>query len=196
MIKPITQERWDEAQIAERKQHKLSLEEGINHYRVSYSHNFRYLGIDPSTKQKLIMEIGCADFPALRYCPDKEMCLIVEPLPSDYLKRFCDDEEVGLCPVKFEDPFIVITSMMEIWMFNVLQHVQDPEKFISKAKRARIVRYFEPINTGITPYHPHSFLKDDFERWFPEVNKYYNETTNSCFHDGPCCYGVYKNPLC
>jgi hypothetical protein len=195
MINPITFERWQEAQIAERKQHTKSLEEGIHHYRISYSHNFRYLGINPEALQTGITEIGCADFPALRYCNIGTNCVIVEPMPSIYLGQFCRDNGIKLIINSFEDlrvpQDIPHRNDSEIWLFNVLQHVADPEKFIWKAKLSKTIRYFEPIETEITDYHPHAFTNKDFDRWFPKVNRYYNETTNQCFHNGPCCYGVW-----
>jgi hypothetical protein len=193
--KAIDDQRWMIAQRAERKLHKLTLHEGIEHYRESYSHNFRYLCIDPDCNGKSIIEIGCADFPALRYCTNYSG-LIVEPLPSEYLQQWCMENYVLLMAMKFEELADNFMDKCEIWMFNVLQHVQDPEKFIAKAKLADTIRYFEPIDTEITDYHPHSFTKEDFERWFPNGNRFYNETTHKNFHDGPCCYGVYKNCGC
>jgi hypothetical protein len=193
MIEPITLERWQQAQIAERKLHTKSLEEGIHHYRIAYGHNFRYLGIDPRITEAHIIEVGCADFPALMFIDDIYDCMIFEPMPSEFLKHLCMIKGITLLDMPFED-MIPIRSKYEVWMFNVLQHVIDPELFITKAKTAGIVRYFEPIDTEITDYHPHSFTKDHFDRWFPGVNKFYNETTNECFHNGPCCYGVWNNP--
>lgn len=185
-----------------RKLHTLPLEEGIKHYRISYGHNFRYLDINPIKPQVGIIEIGCADFPALRYV-NHVWCTIVEPLPSSALRTFVNSFEdftinksgISLFECRFED-YAIDTDYLkgkEIWMFNVLQHVQDPEAFIEKAKHAKCIRYFEPIDTGVTTYHPFSFTEADFNRWFPGVNKYYNEITNQNFHDGPCCYGVWEN---
>jgi hypothetical protein len=193
MIEPITIERWDIAQAAERALHNKSLEEGISHYQISYGHNFRYLGIDFNQVQENIIEIGCADFPALRYV-ESIGSIIIEPMASQHLSQFCAHKDIMLIQEPFENiDNADFLSNYEIWMFNVLQHVQDPDKFIHNAKKARCVRYFEPIETELTDYHPFSFTRNDFETWFPGVNHYYNETKNQCFHDGPCCYGVYKN---
>lgn len=191
MINPITIERWDRAQVAERSMHTLSLEEGIRHYQISYGNNFRYCGVDSAALQENIIEIGCADFPALRYVNNVN-CIIVEPLPSSHLVNFCAGRDIQLIQEPFENidnGFFL--SNYEVWMFNVLQHVQDPDKFIQNAKKAKCVRYFEPIETGTSEYHPFSFTRNDFETWFPGINHYYNESTNPCFHDGPCCYGVW-----
>jgi hypothetical protein len=189
MIEPISKREWDKAQKFERALHTKSLEEGIHHYRIAYDHNFRFLDIDPYLLQQDIIEIGPADFPAIRYLSHNN-CTIIEPMPSPLLEDFCTKNSIALFKGKFET-YIGSLEDKEIWMFNVLQHTQDPEWVIMQAKKARIVRYFEPINTDITPYHPHSFSVDDFDRWFPRINQYYNESHNQCFHDGPCCYGIY-----
>lgn len=192
MVEKITHERWLIAQEAERKQHKMSLGEGIRHYEMAYKNNFRYLDIDTDLKNETIIEIGCADFPALRYCHNYKG-FIVEPMASDFLEEFCKREKIMLNKTPFEELNLPEIHYGEIWMFNVLQHVIDPEKFISEAKRIMpVIRYFEPVYTEITNYHPHSFAVDDFERWFGKINRYYNETDIPCFHNGPCCYGVYR----
>lgn len=195
MIEAVTLERWKEAQAAERSLHTKSQADGIHHYRIAYGHNFRHLGLIMGGVAENVIEVGCADFPALRYMSPLINCFIVDPMPSVELVRFVNTHKgVNLISHPFES--MKGTERLkdfEIWMFNVLQHVQDPEAFIALAKTAKTVRYFEPIDTGTAPYHPHSFSKMDFERWFPGVNNFYNEKGNECFHDGPCCYGVYKN---
>ena len=92
MIKPITIQRWQQAQEAERKQHKKDFEDGVHHYRIAYSHNFRYLGIDPEKQQNHIVEVGCADFTAFRYVnKGKDLTILLNQcglsMLVDYLPR-------------------------------------------------------------------------------------------------------------
>jgi glycosyltransferase involved in cell wall biosynthesis len=45
----------------------------------------------------------------------------------------------------------------EVWMYNVLQHVQDPARVIEAAKRhAKSLRVFEWLDTEINEMHPHA----------------------------------------
>lgn len=58
----------------------------------------------------------------------------------------------------------------EVWGYNVLQHVIDPEKVIATAKRAaRVVRWLDWTNTPIHEVHPHSidvlWLRAQFFDW-------------------------------
>ena len=49
----------------------------------------------------------------------------------------------------------------EAWIYNVLQHVQDPAKIVANARKvARIVRVFEWINRGTGIGHPHSLTEE------------------------------------
>lgn len=54
----------------------------------------------------------------------------------------------------------------EAWIYNVLQHVSDPEKVIATAREhAFILRIFEWIETGTNVGHPHDLHADDLNRW-------------------------------
>lgn len=191
-INMITKERWEQAQIAERGFHKESFEDGYKHYRNSYSQYFAYLGIDiPMTgvdlKGKRIVEIGPADFPAVGYCSGNENCLIIEPLPSDYLKRFN-------IPISTEPAEDVEYEADEVWLFNVLQHVFDPHKIVERAKRqAKVIRFFEPINYGVNDAHPWNLTMEMFKEWFGDCVKHYPAGQNvTYFHTWECAYGVWR----
>lgn len=46
----------------------------------------------------------------------------------------------------------------EVWMYNVLEHVSNPQEICNRVKSAgKIIRVFEWINTGRNLAHPHSF---------------------------------------
>lgn len=79
----------------------------------------------------------------------------------------------------------------EVWLYNVLQHTQDPEKIIRNAQRAgRIIRIFEWIETRINEGHPHSFTEQQLNGWLGGEGK--TETLNgqaNCW--GKCYYGIF-----
>ena len=88
----ITNDRWDKAQEAERACHDRLIEkigEQATHkqYEKTYQYYFDYLGIDKDQQGKTIVEIGCADYPALEWCHNVKGILI-EPLPSQRLSSF------------------------------------------------------------------------------------------------------------
>lgn len=186
----ITQERWLQAQAAERRFHSNeSFGEGLTHYGESYEQYFKCLDIDNDLQGKNICEIGPADFPALGYCKNRgDRCLIIEPMPSDYLKSF------GI-PVMTDPAEYAIYNTDEVWLMNVLQHVLDPYKIVEQAKKqSKVIRFFEPINYGVNECHPWNLTKEMFEEWFPRSVKIWEAGQNvKNFHTWECAYGVWLN---
>ncbi|HEU5290949.1 MAG TPA: hypothetical protein VFU05_09925 [Cyclobacteriaceae bacterium] len=186
-VQTISKERWDAAQIAERSFHKEDFQTGYNHYAESYRQYFQHLGIDYDLQGKNIVEIGPADFPALAYCKNAGTgSIIIEPMPSEHLKRF------GLT-IKTDLAEDAEYQADEVWLLNVLQHVMNPYEIVERAKKqASVIRFFEPINYGIDDCHPWNLTMDMFREWFGEVVKYYppNQPVKN-FHTWECAYGVW-----
>lgn len=184
----ITHERWQQAQAEERKQHTLTYSEGVKHYKRSYDNYLKYLGTDYNHEGKTIVEIGCADFPALQHVTAKKK-IVVEPMPSELLKEICNDERISLYTTPVEN--MALPPSDEIWLLNVLQHVIDPDKFIDKCKAStKLIRFFEPLNYPADVCHPHVLTEADFTRWFREFNIYEDKVQG--FHQWTCAYGNYK----
>ena len=54
----------------------------------------------------------------------------------------------------------------EVWIYNVLQHVEDPEKVIQLAvASANSIRIFEWLNTPPTLGHPHTLYANQLVSW-------------------------------
>lgn len=191
MKEAISLQQWQEAQIAEKKFHEYDMEEGLRIYGFSYSNHFGYLSIPEDLGGKTIIEIGCAGFPAL-YFRKNYKGIIVEPLITFTLDMICSEK--GLLWVRSAVEDITLPSADEIWIFNVMQHIRDPELFILKCKEAAdIIRFFEPIDYPVCEYHPHTFSADDFRRWFGEVSIYKDRVPH--FHDADCAYGVWRKDI-
>lgn len=185
----VTNEQWIAAQKAERTYHTMSREEGIKHYQETYKQYFKYLNIDTNFNWcKKVIEVGPADFPALSFCMNIGDSLVVEPMPSKILKTF------GLKIQATCIEHLDWIDVDEVWLFNVLQHVQDLEKVISNVKNAKCVRFFEPINYGTDICHLHNLTLDMFKEWFGDCVKYYPKNDKAVnFHQWECAYGVWKN---
>lgn len=185
----ITHERWQQAQTEERKQHTLTYSEGVKHYKRSYDNYLKYLGTDYNHEGKTIVEIGCADFPALQHVKAKKK-VVYEPMPSNILLQiaYANDILVSQHPVEKLNKLV---DSDEIWLLNVLQHVIDPDKFIDKCKAStKLIRFFEPLNYPADVCHPHVLTEADFTRWFGEFNIYEDKVQG--FHQWTCAYGNYK----
>lgn len=185
MVTRITQERWQEAQIAERVCHKFDRKHGENHYKNTYLNYFKYLDIKDS--DAFIVEIGCADFPALQWVKFGKG-IFIEPMPSDILKDIAKELNCDIIEKPVEE--IDIPKCDEIWLLNVMQHVIDPDLFISKCKQStNIIRFFEPIDWPIEIYHPHTFTFEWYKNHFPDAKLYDGKHPN--FHEAKCAYGIW-----
>lgn len=55
----------------------------------------------------------------------------------------------------------------EAWIYNVLQHTEEPQIIIKKAKRsASVLRVFEWVDTVKNVGHPHAFTKESLDQMF------------------------------
>lgn len=194
--KAISMQRWERAQKAEREQHTMSYMEGLLHYSASYKNYFRFVGLGNNLHGLHVIEIGPADFPALNECVNGGLMMIVEPMPSDHLKKICNEKGITL----FTEPFEFCENWgkpkdggaVEIWLFNVMQHIIDPDKFIDRAKNtADRIRFFEPIDQPITEYHPHTYALADYQKYFGDCVQLYAGGTTPGFHEADCAYGVW-----
>lgn len=192
----ITQEKWLKAQAAERRFHTQPFSIGLEAYFQSYRQYFEFLDLDFNCKGKTIIEIGPADYPALTFCHSYSIGYIIEPMPSSILKELVKGKKL----VHIDQPAEDITWSMfdipvhEVWMFNLLQHVKDPDYIINKSKEiAQKICFFEPINCGTNDCHLWSFDLDYFRRYFGDCVKHYPGNPDAKnFHTHECAYGVWQ----
>lgn len=184
MIQPITKERWQEAQIAEANWLANS-QETAEHYRRTYGNYFRYLGMSFDQEGKTVVEIGPSAFPALTYC-ENVTGIIIEPLASAR-----SDNGMTWIAQPLEE-IENLPQADEIILLNVMQHIIDPELFVEKCKQiAPVIRFFEPIDFGISDCHPHTYSIDDFIRWFGHAERYIGGSDEG-FHTADCAYGTWR----
>jgi len=185
MIKPVTEERWKHAQWAEAVHHEQD-PAGPENFKHDYETIFRYLGMEFNQHGKVIAEVGCGPYPAVSFCTDV-MSVIYEPLSYDSLKDFAKSMLWHHNAYENLDP----QTVDETWLFNCLQHVRDPELVVMLAKgSSSVVRFFEPIDFGVSEPHPHTFSIDDFCRWFGEANRFVGGSEPN-FHTSDCAYGTW-----
>lgn len=54
----------------------------------------------------------------------------------------------------------------EAWIYNVLQHVDDPELIIKNAQKvSKLIRIFEFADIGISPGHIHNLTEENLNKW-------------------------------
>ena len=61
----------------------------------------------------------------------------------------------------------------EVWIYNCLQHVIDPQLIIENAKRAApVLRIFEWINIPPHEGHPHELTKSKLDEWIGQQGQW------------------------
>jgi glycosyltransferase involved in cell wall biosynthesis/2-polyprenyl-3-methyl-5-hydroxy-6-metoxy-1,4-benzoquinol methylase len=79
----------------------------------------------------------------------------------------------------------------EVWIYNCLQHVIDPQKIIENAKKsAKVLRIFEWINIPPHDGHPHCLTKANLDAWIGGSGNTTQLAESSCY--GECYYGEFS----
>lgn len=73
-------------------------------------------------------------------------------------------------------------KVSEVWIYNVLQHVVDPEKIIALAREhGYVLRIFEWIEKETNVGHPHTLHAHDLNRWIGGTGTVGLVDENGCY---------------
>jgi 2-polyprenyl-3-methyl-5-hydroxy-6-metoxy-1,4-benzoquinol methylase len=122
-----------------------------------------------------VLDVGGGPVSLLLKCHKRGKCKVIDPgqYPKWIAERYkC--AEIEYAQAKGED--IDDTGYDEVWIYNVLQHVDDPVAIIENAKKAgKIIRVFEWLEIGVAPGHPHNLLEGKMNEWFGGEGKVFAE---------------------
>ena len=96
--------------------------------------------------------------------------------------------------IRFMETFgFLVTRTDECWLYNVLQHVDDPHRVVEVAKRAaKVLRVFEWINIPGDEMHPHVPTQELLEEWYgPGTVEANIDHWNGANQDNWAFYGVF-----
>jgi len=114
---------------------------------------------------KSVLDIGGGPCSMLLKCKNVRGT-VVDPLdyPEWIALRY---REAGIDYQKGKGEDINARGFDEVWIYNVLQHVESPQKVIENAKVAgKLIRVFEWLEIGSSIGHPHNLLEHDLNNWF------------------------------
>jgi len=78
----------------------------------------------------------------------------------------------------------------EVWMYNVLQHVDDPELVMRNARRnGKLLRFFDWLDTPPHEGHPNTLTKELLDGWLGASGT--TEIIDENDARGFCYYGVF-----
>jgi glycosyltransferase involved in cell wall biosynthesis len=122
---------------------------------------------------------------------------VVDPLgyPEWVLARYAS-EGIKYIQAKGEDEDWVRDNIYdEVWIYNCLQHVDDPAAIIRNAFRcAPILRIFEWINFPAYEGHPQALTQEKMEKWIGHAGNVVTYNQNGCH--GDAFYGIFDRALC
>ncbi len=139
---------------------------------------------------KSVIDIGGGPVSLLLKCSNVRG-LVIDPLPyPDWVHLRYEAAGIASARKRGED-LTGITGFDEAWIYNVLQHVDDPGMIIENARHAaKTIRLFEWIN--IRPYkgHPHMLTEGFLSSALGGPGK--TEWLNESGCQGQCFYGVFR----
>lgn len=146
---------------------------------------------------KNVLDIGGGPVSMLLKCVNRgHYCTVVDPCEyPDWVRIRYVDADIDYKQKKGEDLGMTKegTPFAEVWIYNVLQHTDDPEKIIAYAKRAApVLRIFEWINFPPHEGHPHELKEELLDEWIGQKGTVETMTgQNGCV--GDCYYGVFTH---
>ncbi len=140
--------------------------------------------------EKSIVDIGGGPYSMLLFCRNVKGTVIDPCEYPEWVEARYRHAGIELETTAGETALLGIFN--EAWIYNCLQHVQDPVEIIANARRAaKLIRIFEWINTGTSPGHPHNLTADKLDEWLGGEGKveYLDDRERGLV--GTCYYGVF-----
>ena len=136
---------------------------------------------------KKVLDIGGGPISMLLKCKNVQGT-VIDPLEFPaWVKARYDEAGIEYRQGKGED--IDVTGFDEVWIYNVLQHADNPERIVKNARNAgKLVRIFEWVDTPPNTMHPNKLDADQLNTWLGGTGKV--ETTEGGRFPAKMYYGV------
>ena len=168
-----------------------TFDEDQKHYVYAQYMGIMTVGYSFSMSGKSVVDIGGGPTSMLLKTTNLGKGLVVDPLlyPQWTYARY-EAKKIDCLVIRGED-FIGNDKFDEAWIYNCLQHTDDPELIIQNAKRAaKIVRIFEWVDIPPHEGHPIELTKYKVDKWIvngSERSLYSYGHTQQLAESG--CYG-------
>lgn len=147
-------------------------------------------------KGRSVLDIGGGPASLLLKCANLGSAIVADPLT---MPDWCADryKAAGIWHLPMAGEEIMAgegrlrEAIDEVWIYNCLQHTQDPKQIIVNAQETgRLIRIFEWLETAVNVGHPHSFTAEILDSWLGGHGKVENlQGENGCY--GKCYYGIF-----
>jgi hypothetical protein len=111
-----------------------------------------------------VLDIGGGPTSLLLKCVNVEGTVLDPLLLPEWVKsRY---QVTGIELLRGTGESVIVDGFDECWIYNVLQHTENPEKVAQNARNAaKLIRLFEWIDTPMNEGHPHSLTKGLLDGW-------------------------------
>lgn len=139
-----------------------------------------------------VIDLGGGAVSMLLKCINVKNPTVVDPLP---IPQWCRDR-YALGGITFRNEQAEAVDMVgerfdEAWIYNVLQHTEDPSKILKNAlKIAKLVRIYEWIDTPPEDGHPVTLTEEFLNKELGGEGKVEFINENGCV--GKCYYGIFN----
>jgi len=166
-----------------------TFDEDQKHY--VYGH---YMGLEPrgysfDVAGRRIIDIGGGPTSMLLKCINLHEGLVIDPLA--YPKWTRERYRARRIRVQVKPGELCAESGWdEVWIYNCLQHTDDPEEIIRRARAAApVLRIFEWIDIAAHPGHPHELTATTLDLWCGGPGGTVTLEERGCY--GRAYYGVF-----
>lgn len=128
-----------------------------------------------------VIDIGGGPVSMLLKCENRGDCLVADPCGyPDWIDARYATAGIKYLQARGED--LLDGSYDEVWIYNVLQHTQDPELIIRNAKNlAPILRIFEWVDIPAHEGHPQELKEESLNKWLDGIGTTEQLSENGCF---------------
>lgn len=162
---------------------------GLQKVTVEYGYPYDIAG-------KSIIDIGGGPVSLLLKTINRGKCAVVDPCeyPEWTMARYktADIEYIKRPAEQFQFSPGVQINFDEAWIYNVLQHTEDPAMIIENTRKiTKRLRIFEWIETETNIGHPHKLTEKKLNEWIGKPGIVIDlNGENNCY--GKCYYGIFN----
>jgi 2-polyprenyl-3-methyl-5-hydroxy-6-metoxy-1,4-benzoquinol methylase len=140
-----------------------------------------------------VLDLGGGPVSMLLKCRNLGRGMVIDPCPYPQWvndRYACAGLSYWRSPAEAVGEHLGPGSWDEAWIYNVLQHVQDPEQIVANAlQAAKVVRIFEWIDLPPHLGHPHMLTAPELSRWLGGMGTVEQMNENGCV--GRAFYGAF-----
>lgn len=142
-------------------------------------------------QNKSVIDIGSGPTSLLLKAKNLKKGYVIDPLMDKFPQWILDRYNfTKLTPISATGEDFKQEADMGL-IYNVLQHVVDPQKLIENVKKqVKEIRVFEWINVPSDDKHPHVLTAENLDKWFGTKGIVENITEENSFTE--CWYSIIK----